>query len=239
MEHGVKYVQGFTALGTCFARTRTQLFHNHVPADKARGRRYPHNHVPFDLFTWREACSQASLLFGEYRRDNRVIRVDRLINKSASISWKVKLEQARANFRRRIYFLRSATERRSGNGCEKRVWSPNTEIEREIERERKKVRRRPSLEIQSRRVVARGYTIYTIGEDVLTKISRGIPLLPNFRSRNFLDDGMRRHASIDPEIRPRISITWKRVLYNIWMQIRTTINRFRVIDQRKKLSRSN
>lgn len=68
------------------------------------------------------------------------------------------------------------------------------------------------MEIQSRRVVARGYTIYTIGEDVLTKISRGIPLLPNFRSRNFLDDGMRRHASIDPEIRPRISITWKRMI---------------------------
>lgn len=125
----------------------------------------------------------------------------------------------------------------------KRMWEEGTEPEyrnRERDRERKKkVRRRPSLEIQSRRVVARGYTIYTIGEDVLTKISRGIPLLPNFRSRNFLDDDMRRHASIDPEIRPRISITWKRVLYNIWMQIRTTINRFRVIDQRKKLSRSN
>lgn len=38
MEHGVKYVQGFAALGTCFARIRTQLFHNHVPPDKAAGK---------------------------------------------------------------------------------------------------------------------------------------------------------------------------------------------------------
>lgn len=124
MEHGVKYVQGFAALGTCFARIRTQLFHNHVPPDKARGRRElssfplpPRHHVPFDLFTWGEAVLLVSPLPRGVRRDNRVIRVDRLINKSASIrstiSRKVKVEEARANFRPRIYIFFSIRDRKT------------------------------------------------------------------------------------------------------------------------------
>lgn len=144
MEHGVKYVQGFAVLGTCFARIRTQLFHNHVPPDKAAGKGGRRRDiplppcVPFDLFTWREGVLPGvlvspflPLLPRGIRRDNRVIRVDRLINKSASIrstiSWKVKLEEVRENFRPRLYIFRDR-ERRSGNGCKKKIRSPNTEI---------------------------------------------------------------------------------------------------------------
>lgn len=75
----------------------------------------PRHHVPFDLFTWGEAVLLVSPLLRGIRRDNRVIRVDRLINKSASIrstiSRKVKVEEARANFRPRIYIFFSIRDR--------------------------------------------------------------------------------------------------------------------------------
>lgn len=68
LEHGVKYVQGFTALGTCFARIRTQLFHNHVPGKHGIRVRATFRRVSFDLFIRRRTRSRrVPLLFGEPR----------------------------------------------------------------------------------------------------------------------------------------------------------------------------